>query len=146
MDIRKHTIWAPGALPLVQKRFRPIFRVLLPIVDFLCLVFSLAALGIGSRVVAENTTVWFAVLWGAAIGVSAVTAFVGLVFQNDWLEILAKVGLCVSLAVYIGFLILSVGFGTYSTILTVVITIGFLLFPLFRIFDLVGEIAKSGAR
>jgi len=140
-SLRNRTIWGDNALPLVQHRFRPIFQVLLPLVDLLAMAFSFAALGVGSRVVESQTTPWFGVGWGAAVGASAIAALVGLVFRLDWVEIFAKVGLCISFGVYIYLLIASVGFGTYSTVLTVVITVGFLLFPLFRIFDLIGEIA-----
>lgn len=140
---RLRTVWSPGALALVPRRFRPIYRIVLPIVDVLSVGFSLAAIAFGSRVVERATSGWYVYFWAVLVGLSAIAALVGLVFLLDWVEILGKLGLCVSLASFIFLLIQAARFGATSTLLTLCITVGFLLFPLFRIFDLIGELARK---
>lgn len=144
--IFKASIWAPDALPLVQHRFKPVFRVFLPIVDFLFIIFGIIGLIIGSRVVQDFTLPWYNTFWSVAIGAAALSALIGLVFSWHWVEIIAKLVLVISCATYGLLLGLNVAAGATNSALTITLTAIVVLIPIFRMLDLVIEIARGELR
>lgn len=113
------TIWSKDALPLVPPHFRPIYRVLLPIVDVEFLAFSVIAVFVGSRVVSDFTLHWFPFAWAGLMGLGAVLASIGLVFELDWTEFVGKSALIAGFVIYILILTAYVGTGSSSSLLTI---------------------------
>jgi hypothetical protein len=136
------TIWNPTSLPLVQKRFRPIFTVYLPLVDGFFILLGIFGLWIGSKVIQDFTLPWYNTFWSFLIGTAALCALLGLLFEWLWVEMLGKLILVVSLASYGLLLGLNVATGAYNSALTITLTLIVILTPAFRIGDLVGQIAK----
>lgn len=100
-----------------------------------------AGLIIGSRVIEDASFPWYNFFWSASIGAFATGALVGLAFRLSWIEMLAKIGLVVSVVWYA---ILLAGNGlseSPSSALSVIIALGFVCTPIFRIIDLIPEIA-----
>jgi hypothetical protein len=137
------TVWAPDALPRVQARFRWIFRVLLPVVDVVFILFGVVGFIIGSRVVETYTLHWYNAFWSATIGLAAIMALVGVVMMFDWVEMLAKLVLVVSVVWYTVLLAVSAADDSPSALLSIIVAVGFGLVPVARILDLIGEIARS---
>ena len=140
------SIWADDALPLVQARFRWIFRVFLPIVDALFIIFGVCGIVLGSKVVQDFTLPWYNTFWSSAIGAAALTAVLGLAFKWYWAEIIGKLILVVSLATYGLLLGLNVAAGAANSALTITLTAIVVMIPAARIIDLVGEIARGELR
>lgn len=140
------SIWAPDALPLVQRRFKPVYRVFLPIVDGLFIIFGVFGLVIGSRVVQDFTLPWYNTFWSATIGAAALTALIGLAFEWNWVEIIAKLVLVISCVCYGLLLGLNVAAGTTNSALTITLTAIVVLIPIFRMLDLVIQIARGELR
>lgn len=141
--LKARSIWSPTALLDVQHRFRGIYRIGLPIVDGLFIALGIAGAIIGSQVVVEATFPLYNLFWSLAIGLCAATALFGLAFQLSWPEMIAKIGLVVSVVWYA---VILAGNGieeSPSSALSVIIALGFTCIPIWRIFDLVPEIATK---
>jgi len=139
------TIWSEGSLPLVPKRFRPIYTVFLPIVDLHLLAFAGVAVLVGSQVVEDFTLSWFPYAWAATMGIGAVLASIGLVFMRDWTELVGKGVLVIGFIVYgivMGFYVDS---GSLSSLLTIILVDLAVIGLLIRIGDLIGEIGRKEA-
>lgn len=143
--ILSKTIWAPDSLPMVQKRFRPIFTVYLPLVDGLFILLGVFGLVIGSKVIQDFTLPWYNTFWSFLIGTAALCALLGLAFEWLWVEMIGKLVLVVSMVTYGLLLGLNVASGAPNSALTITLTCIVVLTPVFRIFDLVGLIGKSEA-
>lgn len=94
------TIWSHDALPLVPPMYRPIYTVLLPIIDALLIAFGVGAAIVGSGVVQSFTIEFLPVIWAFVMLAGAVTASVGLVFMLDQVEVLGKYAIIVALVFY----------------------------------------------
>lgn len=139
------TIWSEGSLPLVPKRFRPIFTVFLPVVNGCLLTFALLALFVGSRVVEDFTLHWFPRAWAGDITLGAVLASVGLVFCLDWIELVGKGLLIIGLSTYAYLLGVNVDDGSVSSGLTITLVVLADAFLLIRVVDIIGEIGRKEA-
>lgn len=139
------TIWSKDALPLVPARFKPIYRVFLPIVDLHLLGFAAVAVFVGSQVVADFTLQWFPFVWAASMGLGAILASIGLVFERDWTELVGKGILVIGFIVYGVVLGFYVDSGSLSSLLTIILVDLAVIGLLLRIGDLVGEIGRKEA-
>jgi hypothetical protein len=137
------TIWDRDSLPDVQKRFRGVFTIVLPLMDVLLVIFGLYGLVFGSKVVTSFTLPWFSPVWAACILVCALSAGIGLIFHRDQMEITAKAGLLVLFAIYGFLLTLQVINVAANSGLTIVLLCIAALIVSARIVDLVSEIAKK---
>jgi hypothetical protein len=136
------TIWNPDSLPMVQKRFRPLFTVFLPAVDGLLILFGVFGLVIGSKVIQDFTLPWYNTFWSFLILSAALCALLGLLYKWLWVEMIGKLILVVSLAIYGLLLGVNVVNGTPYSALTIVLTVIVVGIAAVRIWDLVGQIAR----
>jgi hypothetical protein len=139
------TIWSKGSLPLVPKRFRPIFTMFLPIVNACLLAFATVALFVGSKVVEDFTLHWFPRAWAGEIALGAILASIGLILCFDWVELVGKGLLIIGLTVYAALLIVNVTDGAASSGLSVVLVVLADAFLLVRVIDIIGEIGRKEA-
>lgn len=140
-----HTVWSKDALPLVPKRFRPIFTVFLPIVNACLLAFAMIALFVGSRVVEDFTLHWFPRAWAGEIALGAILASLGLIFCLDWVELIGKGMLIIGLSTYAYLLGVNVDDGSASSGLSITLVVLADAFLLVRVIDIVGEIGRKEA-
>ena len=139
------TVWSEGSLPLVPKRFRPIFTVFLPIVNGCLLAFAVIALLVGSKVVEDFTLHWFPRAWAGDIALSAILASLGLIFCLDWVELIGKGLLIIGLTVYAALLVVNVTDGSASSGLSVTLVVLADAFLLVRVFDIIEQIGVKEA-
>lgn len=139
------TIWSKDSLPLVPKRFRPIFTVFLPIVNGCLLAFATLALFVGSKVVEDFTLHWFPRAWAGDIVLGAVLASFGLIFCFDWVELIGKGLLVIGLTVYAALLVVNITDGSTSSGLSVTLVILADAFLLVRVFDIIEQIGRKEA-
>jgi hypothetical protein len=139
------TVWSKDALPLVPKRFRPIFTVFLPIVNACLLSFATLALFIGSKVVEDFTLHWFPRAWAGEIALGSVLASIGLIFCLDWLELVGKGLLIIGLTVYGALLLVNVADGSTSSGLSVTLVVLADAFLLVRVIDIIDDIGRKEA-
>jgi hypothetical protein len=139
------TVWSKDALPLVPKRFRPIFTVFLPIVNGCLLAFAMIALFVGSKVVEDFTLDWFPRAWAGEIALGAVLASLGLVFCLDWIELVGKGLLILGLSSYAYLLGVNVDDGAASSGLSITLVVLADAFLLIRVVDIIGEIGRKEA-
>lgn len=139
------TVWSKDALPLVPKRFRPIFTVFLPIVNACLLAFAMIALFVGSRVVEDFTLHWFPRAWAGEIALGAILASMGLIFCLDWVELIGKGMLIIGLSTYAYLLGVNVDDGSASSGLSITLVVLADAFLLVRVIDIVGEIGRKEA-
>lgn len=141
--VGRASIWHPDApaMQRVQKRFRPVFRIGLPVIDVLLIVFGIAGVVIGSNAVREFTAPWFGPLLASGIGVSALVALVGLAFNRPRLELTSKFTLAACLVLYVAFLVASATVRSASAVLTAVLVAIVLTILAIRIFDLLEQAA-----
>lgn len=114
------TVWSENALALVPPMYRSIYRVLLPFVDGMMILFSIGALIVGSGVVRSFTVPWFPFAWAGLMGAGAILASVGLVFMLDHIELAGKFCLVLALLIYAGLLSWDAYTRNPSTILSVI--------------------------
>lgn len=141
--VGRASIWhrdAP-AMRRVQKRFRPVFRIGLPVIDGILIAFSVAGILIGSNAVKEFATAWFSTLLAAGIGAAAAVALFGLVFNRPRLELTAKFVLAACLAIYEVFLIASATVRSGSAALTAALVAVVIVILALRVFDLIEQTA-----
>lgn len=139
------SIWHPEAHSMVrvQKRFRPVFQIGLPVFDGALIAFSVFGVVFGSNAVREFTAAWFSPLLAGGIGVSALAALIGLVFQRFKLELTSKFVLGSCLALYVVFLIASATVRTSSAALSAALAVTALIVLTLRVFDLIDEVARQ---
>ncbi|MDF2991467.1 MAG: hypothetical protein K0S37_1981 [Microbacterium sp.] len=139
------SIWHPDApsMQKVQTRFRPVFRIGLPVFDVALIAFSVFGIVFGSRAVEEFTLWWFTPLLAGAIGVASAAALGGLVFQKPKIELTSKFVLGVCIAVYVVFLIASATVRSASAALTAALAIAVLTILALRVFDLIDQAAQE---
>lgn len=141
------SIWHPDApaMQRVQKRFRPVFRIGLPVIDAVLVAFSVFGVVVGSNAVREFTAAWFNPLLAGGIGVSALVAFIGLVFNRPALEVTSKFVLGACLVLYFIFLVASATVRTATALLTAALVVIVLVILALRIFDLIDQAAIQEA-
>ena len=101
------SIWAKGAIPPEEFKYRHIKRVWLPYFDFVSIIVGAMAIGHGTRLLNETFTPGMIDLFGLVYLLAAAVALLGVAFPAFWLpEIAGKV-------VMVGMI------GTYSTVLWV---------------------------
>lgn len=108
------SIWAKGAIPADEYKFRNLKRVMFPIIDILFILGGLSAAAYGVPAISEffdNTTVD---LYAYTLSAVATACFIGVAFPRLWpLEVLAKSALLGLNALYFTalFILTAVGEG-----------------------------------
>jgi hypothetical protein len=132
-------------MPLVPARFRPLYTVVLPAVDAILCWFSIVAVIVGSKVVADFTLHWFPYVWAGSMGLGTVLATFGLVFMRDHLELVGKCVLIIGFGVYATVLGFYIAAGSSSSLLTQALTFALMVILGGRVGDLIGEIGRKEA-
>lgn len=140
------TIWSPDAIPLVPLRFRSLYTRLLPAIDFGVVVFGLASLFVGSKIVGDFTIPVFLPLWSLLIAGGALVSLIGLIILHPRLEIIGLTAATSGLIVYGGLTVLYIASGSLTSILTLILVIIRILFYIWRYFDLLGVVQREEAR
>lgn len=142
----KHTIWSKGALPLVPKEYRPLYQVLLPIVDAGLLAFSFFAVVVGSGVVDDFAAFpWIPLTWAGVLILGAVLAPIGLVFELDATELLGKGLLILGLTFYSVTLIFYIISGSDSSTLPFILSLLWAIALSFRGAQLIDQMGRKDA-
>ncbi|WIB25803.1 hypothetical protein [Curtobacterium sp. MCSS17_015] len=139
------TVWSENSMPMVPKRFRPIFTVFLPIVNACLLAFAMLALFVGSSVVEDFTLHWFPRAWAGEMALGAILASLGLVFCLDWVELIGKGLLIIGLSTYAYLLGVNVDDGASSSGLSITLVVLADAFLLVRIVDIINDIGRKEA-
>jgi len=96
------TIWAKGAIPVEEWKYRSLKRVWLPIVDLLFILGGLSAVRFGVPAINNFFPDDVVNLWGYTLAAVAVVCLVGVAFVRLWwLEAAAKCVLLGLMAMYI---------------------------------------------
>lgn len=140
------TIWSPDAIPLVPKRWRTLYTRLLPAIDGGVILFGLASLFIGSKVVGDFTIPVFLPLWALLIAGGALVSLIGLIILHPRLELIGLTAATGGLIVYAGLTILYIATGSITSVLTLILVLIRILFYIWRYFDLLGVVQREEAR
>lgn len=140
------TIWSPGAIPLVPKRWRTLYTRLLPAIDAGVVLFGLASLVVGSRIVGDFTIPVFLPLWALLIAGGALVSLIGLIILHPRLELIGLTAATGGLIVYAGLTILYIAAGSVTSVLTLILVLIRTLFYIWRYFDLLGVVQREEAR
>lgn len=132
------SVWGSGSLPGVPKRFRPIFRWLLPATDIFFIWFGLAGWINGVGTVQAAASITWQENWSGALAIFAFLALIGVLFPKLWgLELIAKGPLVGLFSVYI--VVLGArGIDNPLTAATAGLICVLILLPVWRIWDLSG--------
>lgn len=96
------TIWARGAIPVAEWKYRSLKRVWLPIVDLLFILGGLSAVRFGVPAINEFFPDAIVDLWGRSLSLTATICLVGVAFVRLWwLEAAAKCVLLGLMLMYI---------------------------------------------
>lgn len=117
------TVWSEDALPLVPPMYRPIYTVLLPVIDTLLIAFGIGAAVVGSGVVETFTVPAIPFIWAAVMLAGALTASYGLVFMLDRVEVLGKYAVVLALVFYVLLLMWDAFTRNPSTILSAIVVL-----------------------
>lgn len=102
----RQTIWAKGAIPLEEWKYRSLKRVWLPLVDVLFILGGLSAVRFGVPAINEFFPDALVDQWGYSLSVVAVVCLVGVAFVRLWwLEAAAKCLLLGLMVMYIAALL-----------------------------------------
>jgi hypothetical protein len=86
------SIWAPGAIPLDEWKYRNLKRVWLPVYDVVAIVAGYFAFDQGSNLLNRLFDSWFVDLFGVAMMIVAGVCLAGVAFPALWaVEMLGKV-------------------------------------------------------
>lgn len=140
------TIWSPNAIPLVPPRFRTLYTRLLPAIDFGVVIFGVAALLLGSRIVGDFTIPIFLPLWAMMIAIGALVSLIGLIVLHPRLELAGITAATLGLIVYAGLTVLYIAGGSITSILTLILVVVRVLFYLWRFVDLLGVVQREEAK
>lgn len=140
------TIWSHDAIPLVPPRFRALYTRLLPAIDGGVVIFGVAALLLGSRIVGDFTIPIFLPLWAMMIAVGALVSLIGLIILHPRLELAGLTAATLGLVVYAGLTILYIASGSVTSILTLILVVIRILFYLWRFVDLLGVVQREEAK
>src|SRR6187402_1295973 len=87
----RSTIWAQGAIPAIEWKYRSLKRVWLPLVDVLFILGGLSAVEFGVPAINEFFPDGMVDLWGVMLAAVAAVCLVGVAFVRLWwLEATAK--------------------------------------------------------
>jgi hypothetical protein len=140
------TIWSHDSIPLVPPRFRSLYTRLLPAIDFGVVIFGLAALALGSRIVGDFTIPIFLPLWAIMIAVGAFVSLLGLIVLHARLELAGITAATLGLVVYAGLTVLYIMAGSVTSILTLILVVVRIMFYLWRFVDLLGVVQREEAK
>lgn len=140
------TIWSPNAIPLVPLRFRSLYTRLLPAIDAGVVLFGIASLFVGSRIVGDFTIPVFLPLWACLIAVGALVSLIGLILLKPRVELIGLTAATSGLIVYGGLTVLYIVAGSVTSLLTLILVIIRILFYIWRFFDLLGVVQREEAR
>lgn len=144
MSIR--TVWSKDALDDIPTRYRPLVKWAYPLIYGI----NLAVVGVygfitgGTQTMRDAYPYPGASLLCAAIGVSALVALIGVVFQLQQLERTGDGLLVAGTVTYLLLLVLALGDGQGSSpVFTISLDVGFTVLAFFRIQDLSRDIGRK---
>lgn len=117
------TVWSHDALPLVPARYQALYTVLMPVVDFLLLVFSGCAIFVGSKVVADFTLHFIPVVWALVFALGSILATIGTIFLRDYVTIVGEMITGSALVFYAFILSIYVVNGSPSSMLSIMLAL-----------------------
>lgn len=105
--VYRASVWHPDGVRQEDERVRGLFRVVLPLMDVMLIVFGLVSWQLGLRSLQESTGHDLQSWWSLGIAVSAAVAFVGVAFPRlSKVELAGKIPLIMLLTFYIATLFL----------------------------------------
>lgn len=136
LRVARASVWHRDGLPEQHRRFRGIFRYVLPLSDILFLYFGIVGWHNGIRSVEEAAGQEWQTWWSLGIAVSAFVALVGVSFPKLWLvEVVGKIPLISLVWLYI-FLFLARGADDEKVTATAGLIVILILLPIWRVADL----------
>lgn len=118
------SIWAPGAIPATEWKYRNLKRVALPILDVVFFLAGLSAAHYGVPAISEFFPVPVRVFYSYLLSVAALACLIGVAFPRLWpIELAAKSVLIGLLLGYIAslFILTRAGEGNRGYVLTIAI-------------------------
>ena len=133
--IFRASVWSSDGVRPEDRRFRGIFRYVLPLTDVLFCYFGLVGFVNGLRSVQE-TIGGLQSWWSLGIAVSALMALVGVAFPRLWaLEVAGKIPLIVLVSLY-AWVLLGRGLHDPKIVATSGLIFILILLPVWRVADL----------
>ena len=130
------SVWAQHGVPVEDRRYRGLYRWVLPLTDVFFVWFGVAGWHNGIASVQDATSPTWQTWWSAALAVAAFLALVGVAFPRLWaLELIGKVPLVGLVSVYVVILIAR-GFEDSYVAATGGLVCILILLPVWRIADL----------
>jgi hypothetical protein len=130
------TVWARGGVRPEDRRFRGIFRYVLPLTDVLFLYFGVVGWHNGIRSVEQATGDDWQTWWSLSLAVAAFVALVGVSFPRLWLvELAGKIPLITLVTVYV-WVMLGRGLDDPKVTATAGLVVILILLPVWRVVDL----------
>lgn len=139
------TVWTPHALDRIPRRWRPVYRVVLPVIDASFVGFGLASFFVGSKIVEDFALPWFRPVWALVIFVGALGAFASNVFLWKRFEFFSRLGLSIGLLIYAVATVSYMLRGNDSSILTLIFVEARLVAIIWRMWDLTEDIGQEEA-
>lgn len=130
------SIWHRDGVRPEDRRFRGIFRYVLPLTDILFLFFGAVGWHNGIRSVEQAAGEEWQTWWSAALAVSAFVALVGVSFPRWWtVELAGKIPLIALVTVYL-WVMLGRGVDDPKVLATAGLIVILILLPVWRVADL----------
>jgi hypothetical protein len=137
------SIWAPGAIPPEEHKYRNLKRVILPIYDILIVIGGVSAWRYGVPAIQELFSMWITGIVSVVFTAAGVACFIGVAFPKlASLETAAKIVVIGMLTSYVTALALLLSEGDADRGFISVIAVMAMLLPLWRISLLSGERQK----
>lgn len=130
------SVWHPSTGRPEDRRFRGIFRYVLPLTDILFLFFGVVGWHNGLRSVEQAAGEEWQTWWSLGIAASAFVALVGVAFPRLWLvELAGKIPLIALVTVYV-WVLLARGLADSQVLATAGLIVILILLPVWRVADL----------
>jgi hypothetical protein len=139
------TVWSTNALPLVPDRYKSLYTIVLPGVYIGLVLFGVSSFFVGSKIITDFTVAWFSPAWAITTFVGACLSLIGLVFIKERAEMLGEFIVGIGLLIYMASTVLYMFGGSPTAVLTLIFTGLRLVTVVWRVNDLVGELARKGA-
>lgn len=138
------TVWTPGALDRIPRRWRPMYQVVLPVIDLSFVGFGLASFVVGSKIV-EDFVPALRPIWAMVILLGALGALLANVFLWKRFEFFSRLGLSIGLLIYAVATVWYMFRGNDSSILTLIFVEARLVAIVWRMWDLTEDIGQEEA-
>jgi hypothetical protein len=130
------SVWSRDGVRAEDRRFRGIFRYVLPLTDILFLFFGVVGWHNGIRSVEQVAGNEWQTWWSLGLAAAAFVALVGVAFPRLWLvELAGKIPLIVLVTVYV-WVMLGRGLDDPKVLATAGLVVILILLPVWRVADL----------